>query len=980
MKTLINLSLITLMLSATGYAQEKINKDYKLIEEQPSVIHSTSSYLLKSTDLILSPAFTIGGTEYPNPERNFVPSENLSYAGDINNDGYDDFYYKVTTGDESTEDLSDQTTKMMIFYGSDTGITETNSLFLVDDLIFLTDLNDDGFTDPIKYKDGVLSVVINASEGDFDNLVQIDILSSTSGLQFQTNGDFDGDGYNDFIAYRNYSPGEDDEIYMIYGAESVEDLTIETLDIQAGANAYKRLAYNDVDGDGNSEIVSISSFQSSVDEKGAISVFQLTEGELQLLARDTLNTEKIFNQNDVTNFSSLGLADLNGDGNMELLFNNYYNRNFFVFDLSDNEGEYYSDETLLEMYSGVNEFSILGDFNNDGNKNVLIAGNERVDVITADEQLELNIEHLPLEEGDWMNFLYNPTSNINGGGDVNGDGIDDIVIEFSNAENRIYGYRVYFGNKDGNFGVRDELVYSRDDYISDIPTSTFNAGDLNGDGIDDYGITYLNEVEVFYGGNFGDNPSPDVSISSESRISAVASGDFNNDGYSDIALNHRLKGIEIYFGGASMDGNSDYTLLFEDQFPEYENNSSSFEALANAGDLNEDGIDDLIFSTFHIMEDSYVLFGGETLSVEPDLEIPFYATNFMPVGDFNNNGNDEIAVGNVLTGTVNLYSSFDEAGGDNFNIDPVLTISEKSNEERVIAFFGIGMTAGDFDGDGSPDLVISPYIHRDASDPLIGVDAFYIYLGGEEANSVADHSFGIDLNTYANNGLRSTIEGEFSTMASSSIGELTTVPDQNGDGADELLFATLPGNFGTNGLTNAGVYYGNSNISEMGSEINILLEAPNKQLGLGSHNNNIYSQNNHSAVGDFDDDGKNDLILLQSSEFNFIKDPIYIYNSDEFSVDKEKEIIEMKDFRLNQNFPNPFNPTTKISYNLPTSGDVKLEVFDITGRLVSTLISQSQIAGNYTLSFDASAFSSGIYIYRLKASGFVQTRKMTLIK
>ena len=85
-------------------------------------------------------------------------------------------------------------------------------------------------------------------------------------------------------------------------------------------------------------------------------------------------------------------------------------------------------------------------------------------------------------------------------------------------------------------------------------------------------------------------------------------------------------------------------------------------------------------------------------------------------------------------------------------------------------------------------------------------------------------------------------------------------------------------------------------------------------------------------------------------------------------------------FELEQNYPNPFNPTTKITFSLPKTNFVIIKVYDLLGRQVATLINKNKPAGNYTVEFNASKLTSGIYFYRMESGPFSQTKKLLLLK
>lgn len=98
------------------------------------------------------------------------------------------------------------------------------------------------------------------------------------------------------------------------------------------------------------------------------------------------------------------------------------------------------------------------------------------------------------------------------------------------------------------------------------------------------------------------------------------------------------------------------------------------------------------------------------------------------------------------------------------------------------------------------------------------------------------------------------------------------------------------------------------------------------------------------------------------------------------TVSNEEEISTPEDFVLSQNYPNPFNPSTQINFSLPENGAVSLKVFNMLGQTVQVLVDEFRSAGNYTVTFDASSLSSGVYVYQLESAGKVISNRMVLLK
>jgi hypothetical protein len=92
--------------------------------------------------------------------------------------------------------------------------------------------------------------------------------------------------------------------------------------------------------------------------------------------------------------------------------------------------------------------------------------------------------------------------------------------------------------------------------------------------------------------------------------------------------------------------------------------------------------------------------------------------------------------------------------------------------------------------------------------------------------------------------------------------------------------------------------------------------------------------------------------------------------------DKETPIV----YKLEQNYPNPFNPVTTINYSVPKSGHVTIKIYDTLGREVCILIDSEKSAGNYNIKFNTSNLASGVYLYKMQAGEFTETKKLVLIK
>ncbi|HCN37431.1 MAG TPA: hypothetical protein DIS94_06955, partial [Bacteroidetes bacterium] len=149
-----------------------------------------------------------------------------------------------------------------------------------------------------------------------------------------------------------------------------------------------------------------------------------------------------------------------------------------------------------------------------------------------------------------------------------------------------------------------------------------------------------------------------------------------------------------------------------------------------------------------------------------------------------------------------------------------------------------------------------------------------------------------------------------------------------------------------------------------------------------------YIENKISKFNEYSIDNKNSIILEK------ILYDLTVYNYNPAIPNLKPRIISdnpesniPQSFNLSQNFPNPFNPVTNISYRIPVDGMVSLKVYDILGKEVATLVSEVKQAGNYQVVFNGNNLASGIYFYRInvnsgnsQSGNFTQVKRMMLVK
>ena len=352
-------------------------------------------------------------------------------------------------------------------------------------------------------------------------------------------------------------------------------------------------------------------------------------------------------------------TDLNNDGYDDFIYNFWnteLNQNEFHFHFGSSSPSTEPDYVFIkEPCAGSPTWG--GDINGDGYNDIVYYINESefdpgvINICWGSEELDFETDVFL----DGFNYGATGFKGFNGGYDFNGDGFDDILAEWNYPFALYYCYHIFLGAE--NFDQVTDVLIEFDDTIQ----SSSAVGDMNGDGYDDLILSHnTNDGQVFelyLGGNEMDNvvdyTFPKV-YENGSNHRTICNGDFNGDNLDDLAI-HDNSVIDIFFGSSELNFILD-TLIVENRglgSPIY-------------CDINNDGYNDFITfgNTFSPLEVEVFLFYGSTeIPIQPDI-ILFVHDNYFGVrqvssnlGDFNGDGNNDIFIHQGNTGEPNATAT-----------------------------------------------------------------------------------------------------------------------------------------------------------------------------------------------------------------------------------------------------------------------------------------------------------------------------------
>ena len=784
-------------------------------------------------------------TEFNGQANNNYFGYSVSSAGDVNADGFDD----ILVG---AYGYSSNKGRAYIYYGgtiinnvADVVMTGQNA---GDNFGYSVstagDINKDGYDDVIvgasKYNtdEGRVYVYLGgASMNSVPDFIFTGSAGDDFGISVSSAGDVNNDGYDDVIVGASGYLGETGySIIYLGGPVNLIGGPVITGFAIGNNFGYSVSDAGDVNNDGFDDVI-IGAY-----------AYNSTVGRAYLYFGGSPMNDVV----DVTytgpssslwfGVSVSGAGDVNGDGFDDVIvgamrYSSFKGRAYIYFGGAspNNVIDVTMTGEASSNYFG-NSVSTAGDINDDGYDDVIIGayGNSsftgRAYIFFGGAIMNDTVDVTISGESSGNYFGYS----VANAGDVNGNGFPDLLAgayTYSSNTGRAYFYDYFMENE-----IVSDLTMAGETSGDKFGFSVSSAGDVNGDGYDDVIVganqnsAFTGKAYIYLGGIIMDNIA-DVTMTGEAANnrfgwSVSDAGDVNNDGYDDVIVgafgySSNTGRAYLFFGGASMNNTADVIMTGEST-----NNRFGY-SVSTADNVNNDGYDDVIVGAYGYSSNTgraYVFLGGASMNNTPDVTMTGEATG-------NNFG---ISVSNAGSVNSNIYSDV-IVGAMGFNSSTgkayiYLGGSPMNNTpdvimtgEAIFNYFGRSVSsAGDINGDGFDDVIVG------ANGYSLFNGRAYIFLGGSVMNNTADLTMTGD-----------TINMHFGWSVSDA-------GDVNNDGYSDVIVGA------PDYLSNTGkayIYYGGYELNNT-ADATITGETADDRYGVSV-----------SSAGDLNGDGFSDMIV-----------------------------------------------------------------------------------------------------------------------
>ena len=947
----------------------------------------------------------------------------VSTAGDVNGDGYSD----IIIGDFTFEDDYSGEGMVLLYHGSSGGLPDTanwtaesnqSGAGLGYSVSSAGDVNGDGYSDVIAGADnydngqtdeGMAFVWYGSSSGlgdegtpsNADWTSESDQVNAYFGTSVSFAGDVNGDGFSDVIAGApGYDTRDDDgKAYVYHGSASGLSETSNWTSESNQVNAYFGYSVStagDVNGDGFSDvIIGAYAYDNSYNE-GKVFVYHGSASGLSTTEDWTFEGSQ---SGGCVGKSVSTAGDVNGDGYSDVIigaehFDKPSRDEGVVFVFHGSSGGLSPDISWLgesdQAYAQYgNSVSTAGDVNGDGFSDVIVGSlqydngetNEGAVFVYHGSETGLSMTVSWMAEGDQANCTLGRS--VSTAGDVNGDGFNDVIIGADSCDNGQTNEGMAFvwlgsatGINNGTNGTPSNADWKgeSDQAGAYFGYSVSTAGDVNGDGYSDvivgaysYDLLEMDEGKVFvwYGGSYGlgnDGTPSNADWYAESDLwdsffggCVSTAGDVNGDGFSDVIIgSHKYihgnthEGVVFAWYGSSSGLGDNGTPYNADWTAEGDQDYAYFgRSVSTAGDVNGDGYSDVIIGADGYdngesnegMAFSYYGNESDGLDFKPrQLRSNLTTPVVPPLKSRSSNSLGLGILGKTFFGRTLVKVQFE--------VQPLGTAfgSGKGAGINETSWYDIG-TSGppiNLEITGLTDKTLYKWRTRIKYHPKDAPSQPYSrwFYNVTSPNGPTGSSIQVsnDNNPLPVSFLSFTSKIEKNDV----ILKWSTLNEINNQGFK--IERKTDDNSGMNWVE-VGFVKGNGTTNQI-------------------HDYQFTDKNLHKGRYEY---------RLKQVDYNGNHEHHYLGAPISIGVPAK--------FKLGQNYPNSFNPTTKIDFALPIDGRVSLKVYDIVGRLITTLINNEyRTADYYTVEFNGSNFASGVYFYQLITEKNIATKKMLLIK